>query len=356
MQDSLDFRSLVRKYPELPYALFAIASYCISMFFALTEVGSTRDFYGVEIHIVSTLLWICFGFASIYFLYEAFFDMWIYAIHLIFAYFLTGAGFLGLYVFSDDTTIVILSLALIIMGLGFVIYFIYRVGNVRSYRIISSTDPETARERFSLQTWYLFPFIFFGISAVSFIDLGYWYENPDHTPIIHVIAEFSLIVTLVYLLWKPENILFYGTREAEDDLMEDTTEPAFSRPRTTRSSARSLTQGSAFMGEKVDSGSGRMGGITAALPRVGRGRKAENCPGFDSPPVTTRKSCPECGKVNDFSWCPQSEEYLIDCPTCDRKTYHGRKVCIHCKTRLSETVGCMSCGKESPIRRFKEVL
>ena len=48
MQDSFDFQSLVKKYPELPYALFAILSYTISVIFAITEWGSTSDFYGID--------------------------------------------------------------------------------------------------------------------------------------------------------------------------------------------------------------------------------------------------------------------------------------------------------------------
>jgi len=325
MQDSFDFRSLVKKYPELPFALFAVLSYCISVIFAIAEWGGTRDFYGIEIHLISTPLWVIFGLASIYFLYEAFFDLWIYAIHLIFAYFLTGAGVLALYVFRDD------------------------------YRIMNSNDPESARERFSLHSWYIFPFVFFGLCVVSFLDLGYWYENPDHSPYIHFLAEFSLIVTLVYMLWKPENVLFYGTREATDELSEDTTTPSPTGTRTPRSSGHAHAGGSYSAGDGEETGPDGAGGPTSIASRLRRGRKVENCPGFDSPPITTRKSCPGCGTINDFAWCPQSEEYLIDCQICERKTYHGRKVCIHCKSPLQEKVSCSSCSMDFPIRRFKEI-
>ena len=355
MQDTFDFQSLVKKYPELPYALLAIFFYCASIFFGINNIGGTFDFYGIVIHTVSTPLWAICGLMSLYFLYTAFFDMWIYAIHLLFAYYLTGAGFLAMYIFYDDVAIRILSIALIVAGLGFVGYFIIRVGNVRSYRIISSSDPESARERFSLHSWYIFPFLFFGIAAISFIDLGYWYQNSDHTPYVHLLSEFSLIIVIVYLLWKPENVLFYGTKESdipleESDVSAESRRSAHRRhsPVAGQTEGHSTERGA----EEPDE---TRGALAAMESRIKKRRRVENCPGFDSPPVMVKKSCPGCGEVNEFEWCPQSEEYLIRCPSCDLKTYHGRKVCIHCKARLQETVSCSKCGTSLPVRRFKDI-
>lgn len=346
MQDSFDLQSIIKKYPELLYASLAVLSYIASVFFAVREMGGARDFNGIEIHIISTPLWLIFGFLSLYFLYTAFFDMWIYAIHLIFTYYLTGTGIVAMYVFYDNITIRAFAFILVIAGLGFVGYFIYRIGNVRSYRIINSPDPETARDRFSLESWYIFPFLFFIITSLSFYDLGRWYDNPSHTPYLHVLMEIALILTLVYILWKPENALFYGTKEFEDS----TPWPEVSGPDSKPAHA-GQAQAS---GRERTAGEGSDTPLASLESRIRRKRPIENCPGFDTPPVQSTKSCPACSQVNTFDWCPQSEEYLITCPDCGQRTYHGRKVCIHCKSRLSEEIGCSSCGKEYPIRRFKE--
>jgi hypothetical protein len=345
MQDSFDIQGMIKQYPELLYAFLAVISYILSVFFAVIEYGSIIEFNGLEIHAISTPLWLLFGVASLYFLYTAFFDMWIYAIHLIFAYYLTGAGFLGLYVFYDNVTIRVFAIILIIAGLGFIGYFIYRIGNVRSYRILNSPDPDSARDRFSLELWYFFPFVFFVISAISFWDLGRSYDDGG-TPYLHVFMEIALILTIVYIMWKPENVLFYGTKESWPDVpISEISEVGGGEPESAGSGSSPRQSEQQTSPQKP---------LQAVESRIRRKPASVMCPGFDTPAVQSSRICPGCGSANDFNWCSESEEFLISCPSCSQQTYHGRKVCVHCRSRLVEDITCSHCGKEYPARRFKE--
>jgi len=354
MQDSVDFNDLVKKYPEFPYALMAALSYTISIIFGISEIGNSVEFYGVKFHLISTTLWAFFGILSLYLLYTAFFDMWIYAIHLIFAYILAGAGFLAIYLFYDNITIRILSSALIFASFVFILYFIFQVGNIRSYRIMNSPDIETAKEKFSLRSWYLFPFVFLGIAAVSFMDLAYWYENTDHSPYIHVIAEILLILTVIYLLWKPENILFYGTKEYGTVLPTQTLGEGFGGI-LGKQPSEFFGKGTGATEAGVGAGKTDRDRTPSKESRVRRKKSVVTCPGFDTPAVTMKKNCPHCHSVNTFDWCPPSEEFLVDCPACGNTTYYGRKVCVHCKSHLEEKIACSGCGKRYPVRKFKDV-
>ena len=346
-EDPVDLQQILKEYPELLYAILAVLSYIASVFFAVREFGSAVDLYGVEIHAISTPLWLIFGVMALYFLYAGFFDMWIYAIHLIFAYYLTGAGILGLSIFYDDINWRVFSVILTGVGFGFVAYFVFRIGNVRSYRVVNSMDPVAARDRFSLGMWYLFPFLFFIIAVLSFYDLALWYDDPGHTPYLHVIMELALILTVVYILWQPENVLFFGTGDLAD---------LASFPEIATAGSEPLPGG---MTDPAPAGAESQtvspeGPLGALESRLRRKRTTELCPGFDTPAVPVQRICPGCNSANSLLWCPQSEEFLVPCPSCRRQTYHGRKVCIHCRSRLSEEITCSSCGKHYPVRRFRE--
>ena len=355
MPDSTDIHALLKQYPEIPYAFMAIVSYTISIIFGVKDMGDSVEFYGIQAHTISTPLWIIFGLLSIYFLYTAFFDMWIYAIHLIFAYFLTGSGFMGLYIFYHDLAIKIFSIILIVAGIGFIYYFIYKIGNIRSYRIMNHPDPEEARSKYSLQSWYLVPFIFFAFTAISFLNLAYSYDNTDHSSIYHSFSEFIIILLVVYLLWKPENVLFYGVQEyhtptTESERIAQSPDGQSSKIGTDRHPSQD--SGGAGADPEQDGADSETSSI---LSKVRKRTITANCPGFDSPPQRVKKTCPSCQGVNEFNFCSQSEEYLIDCPSCNEPTYHGRKVCINCKTRLDEKVACSQCDYLYPIRRFHDM-
>lgn len=358
MADSLDIQSLINKYPEVPYVFMAVVSYTLSLLFGITEFGGTVEFYGIHFHLVSTTLWAVFGMLSLYCLYTAFFDMWIYAIHLIVAYFLAGAGFLAVYIFYDDINLVIFGSILIFFSFAFIIYFIYKVGSIRSYRILRSGDPEAAKESYSLGSWYISPFLFFAITAISFLDLGYWYEHDNHFPFIHLLAEVSLIIIVTYMLWVPENVLFYGVKEEPPPPIFEVTRERMGEPRPSRlqigTRVHKKTVGT--IEDRRAEGKERESLGGAGLSGLMRKRKEqlENCPGLDSPPVSKEKVCPNCHNLMTMYWCLESEEYLITCPSCEKRTYYGRKVCVHCRSRLPESVTCDNCGRDYPLRKFKD--
>ena len=341
MKKSIDFHGLFREYPELTYALLAIVFYMASTIFGLIEMGNTVTFYGITFHTISTPLWVIFGILSLYFLYTAFFDMWIYTIHLIIAYFLAGAGTLAIFLFSDNIYFVIFGFLFLLGALVFTMLFIVRVGTVRRHHIMVSKNPEEAKEKYSLGYWYLFPFIFLGITIVAFLDLGYAYEHPSHFPYIYLLAEFLLFLVVIYILWVPENVLFFRYDEAvstADDI-------GISHPTNLKPAGNS---------EKKSSSRDEIRQVITSFPLMRKGEK-ENCPGLDVRPVEKKKMCPYCRYVMVLEWCSQSEEYLIECPSCGRMTYYGRKVCVYCRTKLPENIKCKACGREFPIRKMKDV-
>lgn len=351
MLDSLHMNNRIQKYPELPYVIVAMVFYVLSVFFGLTAIGGTVEVYGIHIHFISTTLWITFGLISFYCLYTAFFDMWIYALHLIFAYFLAGLGILFLYLFFDTISVVIVGGILTALGLLFILLFIVNVGKIKSYRIMSSTDQEQAMEQYSLgEYWYFTPFVFFSLTLLSFLDLGFWYENSDHMPIVHVLSEIGIIIIAIYILWVPENVLFYGIKDEPLDQSDVV------------SSGKGAEAGIPDIGHSTDprisdhespSEHRKLPSLPGIMKK--RSDRLENCPGFDHPPAVQKKSCPNCRHIIPMYWCTESEEYLVDCSACGKKTYHGRKVCVHCKSSMGEKIHCDSCGRDYPIRRLKTV-
>lgn len=352
MLDSLHMNSSIQKYPELPYVIVAMVFYIISVFFGLTAIGDTIELYGIHFHVISTTLWITCGLISFYCLYTAFFDMWIYALHLIFAYFLTGLGILLLYLFFDTISVVIAGGIMTALGLFFILLFIVNIGKIKNYRIMSSTDQEQAREQYSLgEYWYFTPFIFFALILLSFMDLGFWYENSDHMPVVHLLSEIGIIIIAIYILWIPENVLFYGIKDEPLEGQTEGVSPGKRGENGLPSGGHSQDTSESDHDAQVEHRK------IPSLPGIMKKRsdKLENCPGFDHPPILQKKSCPNCHHVIPMYWCTESEEYLVECQECGKKTYHGRKVCVHCKSSMGEKVHCDSCGRKYPIRRLKAI-
>ena len=65
-----------------------------------------------------------------------------------------------------------------------------------------------------------------------------------------------------------------------------------------------------------------------------------------------RRSCPGCGKMKRFGWCPRSEDFIVNCPKCRNLAGISAGECKKCGEKITGEVQC-SCGERTEIGRWE---
>lgn len=306
------------KNPEQLYPIGAIGFYLISTLIGGLKIGKEYDISDITIRIVSTPLWFIFGILALYCLYKAFFDMWIYGLHLVGIYIIAGIGVIILHQYlEDDFTKFMIGVLIELGALAICLKMIKDIWGVRRQRIEEAQDKEedTDIERFSLGNWYVMPFLFFILVNVSLIDWSKWFNDDNFIYeglFLYGIAEVAIISVAIYTLWFPQKQLFTGIEFVEEHKIE------------------------------------------LALPKISIPfvtKHPEKCPTCGLELIVEQKKCPACGHEESFGYCPGSEAYIINCPNCKAPTSLSARYCKECGEKITREIIC-DCGKKYPIRKW----
>lgn len=303
--------------PEQLYPIGALGFYLLSTLIGSMEIGKEYEIWAISIRIVSTPLWLIFGALALYFLYKAFFDMWIYGLQLIGIYITAGIGAVILHRYMEEAFWKFLIGILIeISSLLICLKLIKDIWGIRKSRIDDAEDKEEAIKKFSLGNWYIMPFIFWFFANLSLIDWSKWFDNENFvykSLFIYNLAEVGIISIAIYILWIPQKQLFTGIEFIEEE------EPELPIPKI-------------------------------PIPLISK--HIEKCPNCGMELVIEHKKCPSCGHKESFGYCPSSEAYIINCPKCHKPTSLGTRYCKNCGEKITREILCDSCGKKHFLRNW----
>ena len=300
------------------------AAFLISMAFGIYQSDSYPRLFSA--------MWLLTGLAMIYCIYRAFPDVWNYIFWLGPIYGMTVLGYLSFFhltkVYPDNRIeFQMIGFMMLFLSLILALFFIGRIKRFRDERSGVIEGPsgritEKPEAYFPLGLWIVGVLMFWLFGIISAWGWISWAKG-ESSRVVYILTEFLLLCGLVYILYIPQT------------KFEWVPEP--SRPRRLMIPKRFLI-----------------------IPRTRRVPKAPtikapmSCPVCSFPLVTEKRSCPRCGKVKDFHWCPASELYVIPCSACGKPTSYGKEYCTHCSNRLEPQIQC-GCGDKRRIRDWQRV-
>ena len=202
--------------PEMTFATLAFLSYTVSLVCGLFPFGHSREFGPIEYYWESSTLWVLGGLFALYFLYVAFFDMWLHGLRLVAIYGLAGVGIMFATINYDDALYRFIGVAIIGIGGWQAFELMKAIWQTRMDKITSvvESDREEAYEKYSLGYWPFLPFIFFAASVFSFLHYALWYDgsplfdDEQLTLGLYLMGELFIISVAIFILKIPQEVLF----------------------------------------------------------------------------------------------------------------------------------------------------
>lgn len=290
------------------YAYLSLVAYVSALIIGTFDTDVLAESGNIVVT-YSTIAWIVLGTISFILFFMAYRRSWKFVIWIVGAYLFQVLA-IGIYLVSDRPSVFIFLISSFFVFLSFASLFslIWRVKDLRD-RLISVRDLDM--EYVPLGLWTV-NVVLSGVFLLgSMISFGSWAEGHGN------LAFFVVYQALFYLLIirsfaVPERIASIVPEKGVE------------------------TKEAQKKSEKVTT------------------IEENRCPLCGSELISERRKCPSCGIVVQFSWCPQSEEYIVNCPYCNQPTPYGRESCIHCGRVLRTSIRC-SCGAEHPLSEWIEV-
>ncbi len=270
----------------------------------------------------ATIGWLLLGLASFHAFRKAFAASWKAIIWFVGAFFFQLVG-VSVYAVADEPSNFALLIIFFCVFLSFATLssFIWHFKDLRDRLII---EEEMMFEYIPLGLWSM-EVLFSGILILGALGTwGDWAAENGSELVLYILFMASFAFLLSHL--------FTTTERVENNFRE-----------------LLEARGTKMKEEKAKLKSMKKAGITPVKPvaSVPEG----TCPVCGMDVLYTKKKCANCGLTVDFKWCPQSEEFVVDCPYCRTPTPYGREHCIHCSKPLRTLVRC-SCGTENPLSEW----
>jgi len=361
MDETTPMLKSLKESPELTFAALAFLAYTVSLVCGLFPFGDSRQFGPVEYYWISSTLWVFGGLMALYFLYVAFFDMWIYGLRLIVIYGFCGLGTMFAAINYSHVGYRFLGVLIIAAGAWQAFELMKLIWRIRLEKIRAAGKEmeDEAYEKYSLGSWPFMPFLFFGAATFSFYQYALWYvEKPwfddEQTSLgLYAMAELFVMFIAVYTLMVPQKALF------DEERVE-----------SRRAAVREEQRGSRFPmedeGEDEEAeAAGMMQYFQLKTPTLLKSRAIKNpvtllaktpaeCPICRNRPTVEKRACPSCGHEDEFAFCPYCESYLKYCEECAQPTFVG-SACMNCGKDIKRSVKCSNCGTTNAISRMRRV-
>ena len=259
-----------------------------------------------------TVGWLVCGILSWIFTYKGFPDMWAYSIPMALCYIFVIAGvYVALRIpdiWGHPVMFFFGGASFVLMGAAFLIFIIRSVIKIREE--MSMTAKYTP-----LGIWAIAVTVFFVCSILAGIGWVEWARGVFSTRALYIAAQFGVTYSVFYMFWLPQK--------------------QFREVMQTRPSR---------LGSKL---------LKRVVPTstVVRQKKVSKCPMCSDPLVIEQRKCPQCDEVKDFTWCANSEAFIILCPHCGRQTTYSPN-CMVCKNPVSMKIRSR-CGGSFPVSEWE---
>lgn len=285
--------------------------------------------FGYEPDWPFTVGWVACGILTLFFITQAFPDVWNYTFWLIGIYILTGFGIFSLMVLEESfgRIITIVGYLSEITGIGLAFYLILHLKNLRdgvsgvSKSGVSRSQLLREGRYIPLGLWSLSIMIFWLCTNLSI--WGWFKWATDGTTIgIYVSMELLILFLGLYILWVPQTNFRWSASSERSSKLD--------RP------LKSI--------------------IINRIPKtILKGGKSSisNCPICGYALNIEVRSCPGCGRSERFYWCPRSEVFIKKCGSCSKPISFNVSSCPNCGITQPPEISCRSCGANNRIRDWK---
>ncbi|MEW6070427.1 MAG: hypothetical protein AB1485_07410, partial [Candidatus Thermoplasmatota archaeon] len=251
------------------FAMLTIIFFLLSLYAGL--LGGTTN----------TVLWIVFASLAFVSIYKAFPNFWKYSFLLCTVYIFAGIGGSLLTTGITPRNWGLIAVALICEVIAVLIL------HTIASKVIKLRDQYGYCK---LGLWFLALILFFIFSNISLSDWARWVVGKSAL-VAYVLAEFFVILLLVYILWLPETELKYVN--------------------TCR-----------FCNVSIK---------------------------FES------LACPSCNAERKLAYCSKGEHWLVECNSCKGLTIHGKEKCMNCGKKLSRKLECEFCERAWGLMAWKKL-
>lgn len=313
----------------------AVFSFFLSLIMGLVNGGSYSFIY--------SLLWLFFGILFLFCIYKAFPRSWHLLVPLSGIYLFAFLGTLA-FIKSEnvgDAHLIVLGLISQFLALWSLFILLFTVTNRRDevsavldYQKKKSPAPEVVSHT-PLGFWSIS--LFFLLFACN---LSIWYladYQLAHTT--KGIVGYVLCETTILLLW----FYIFSIPETHIDLT-----PVEGVKPTTRFQRLgdflrrfSLTKKVPSIGDMVECPGEKKSMFRKNIP----------CPKCGIFLVGEKRKCPVCSRVRRLAWCPNSDDFIVNCSRCRSLVKLSMSACDNCGHPISKIIKC-PCGNESPLKAW----
>jgi hypothetical protein len=310
----------------------------VIIFFILSMVMGIN---GISENVVYTVLWVMFGFFSLFCISKVFPDTWNYVFWLVLIYVFAILGMLCILDIEliSGPLFLALGVFLEIISYGIGLLLILHVKSIRDDISGVSERSEAVKDYRKKDAQYiplgLWSMTVLGFWLFSNISIYGWYlwASSDSQELgdlgLYIFAEIMILTLGLYILWLPQYKFEWGT---EPIVISE--EPSDSL-RLFESLPEMLTRTRERLEQKIP--------------------KHDKCPMCGSKVVTESRKCKICGNQKMFDWCTVSEEYIVTCPHCKKPTSFGRDKCVSCGKSIDQYIKCNKCGGMNTIQRWVRI-
>ena len=325
--DPMDFSGILNL--RVQFGIGVIIFFILSM--AMGIIGLSEN-------IVYTVLWVLFGFFSLFCISKVFPDTWNYVFWLVLVYVFALLGMLCVLDLEalSGPLFLVLGVFLEIISSGIVLLLILHVKTIRDDISGVSERSEQVKDHRRKDAKYvplgLWAIIVLGFWLFSNLSIYGWYlwassETQELGELgLYIFSEVMVLTLGLYILWLPQ---YKFEWRAEPIILSE--EPAESL-RLFETIPEMLTRTRERLEQKI--------------PRP------DKCPICGSKVAAENRKCAICGNEKVFDWCTVSEEYIVTCPHCKKPTSFGRDRCIACGKSIDQYIKCNKCGGMNNIDRW----
>ena len=306
--------NLDRKTEEIVLIVLSSCFFLISLIAGYKENGIggnlTIPMIGMEIHFISTPMWIGGGLLCIMCLQQRYHSIWTNGLWLLAAYFLTATGTVLFFVMYDfGYWWYLTAVILLLLALSMLYWMILEVYTLRS-RIVDAYPEE--EERMEMGEWAMLLPVFILMTVISYYYYSKWFLDEEGWLTFGISPNTGYIMTQImifgivnYIMYRPHEVFKKYIQETEYERVETST-------------------------NLLD--------------------KKNQCVKCSNIAEERRYECPECGEIERSVFCNICEVHSISCYNCSNLILLGEQ-CVECNVE-NEGITCIRCSFKGGIREW----